>query len=122
MHLHLSGNVEKCSFSLGTRAQGHAWHLAEYESNRRTDQPARHPKERAASASCCGHTSHPHSFRESPRDGAKSYEKKYSAKQMRYADGGGMNAQREEFEMRTKTKKEGRDFHQLMPLTDEEPT
>ncbi len=28
---------------------------------------------------------------------------------MRYADGGGMNAQREEAEMRTKTKKEGRD-------------
>jgi hypothetical protein len=29
---------------------------------------------------------------------------------MRYADGGGMNAQREEVEMRTNTKKEGRDF------------
>ncbi len=28
---------------------------------------------------------------------------------MRYADGGGMNAQREEFEMRTKTKIERRD-------------
>ncbi len=48
-------------------------------------------------------------FRESPRDGAKSQENKYRAKQMRYADGGGMNAQREEVEMRTKTKKKGRD-------------
>jgi hypothetical protein len=33
----------------------------------------------------------------------------YRAKQMRYADGGGMDAQREEVEMRTKTKIEGRD-------------
>jgi hypothetical protein len=29
---------------------------------------------------------------------------------MRYADGGGMNAQREEVEMSTKTKKERREF------------
>ncbi len=35
--------------------------------------------------------------------------KKYRAEQMRYADGGGKNAQREEVEMKTKMKKEGRD-------------
>jgi hypothetical protein len=40
----------------------------------------------------------------------QSHEKKYGAKQVRYANGGGMNAKREEVEMRTKTKKEGRDF------------
>jgi hypothetical protein len=48
-------------------------------------------------------------FCESPRGGAKSQGKKFRAKQMRYADGGGMNAQRKEVEMRTKTNKEGRD-------------
>ena len=38
-----------------------------------------------------------------------SHKKKYGAKQVRYADGGGMNAKWEEVEMRTKTKKESRD-------------
>ncbi len=47
-------------------------------------------------------------FRESPRDGA-NLQKKYGAQQVRYANGGGMNAKREEVEMRTKVKKEGRD-------------
>ena len=48
-------------------------------------------------------------IRESPWDGAKSFEQNYMAKQMRYTVGGGMNTHREEVEMRTKTKNEGRD-------------
>ena len=44
----------------------------------------------------------------SPRGTVLSHKKKYGAKQMRYADGGGMSTKWEEAEMRTKTKKEGR--------------
>ncbi len=45
----------------------------------------------------------------SPRGTVLSHKKKYGAKQVRYASGGGMNAKREEVEMRTKMKKEDRD-------------
>ncbi len=38
-----------------------------------------------------------------------SHKEKYGAKQVRYANGGGMNAKRDDVEMRTKTKKKGRD-------------
>ncbi len=38
-----------------------------------------------------------------------SQKKKYGAKHVRCASGGGMSAKREEVEMKTKTKKEGRD-------------
>ncbi len=45
------------------------------------------------------------------------------SKQVRYANGGGTSAKREKVEMNTKTKKEAsKKEHQLMPLTDEEPT
>ncbi len=46
----------------------------------------------------------------SPRGAVLSHKKKYGAKQVRYENGGRMNAKREEVEMRTMTKKEGRDF------------
>ncbi len=44
----------------------------------------------------------------SPRGAVLSHKKKYGAKQVRYANGGRMNAKREEVEMRTKTKKKGK--------------
>jgi hypothetical protein len=49
------------------------------------------------------------SFFVSPRGTVLSNKKKYGAKQVRYANGGGMNAKREEVEMRTNMKKDGRD-------------
>jgi hypothetical protein len=45
----------------------------------------------------------------SPRGAVLSHKKKYGAQHERYANGGEMKAKREEVEMRTKTKKEGRD-------------
>ncbi len=45
----------------------------------------------------------------SPRGAVLSHKKKYGAKRMRYADGGGINTKREKVEMRTKTKKKGKD-------------
>ena len=57
----------------------------------------------------------------SPRGTALSHKKKYGAKQVRYADGGGMSAKREEVEMRTKTKMRVETAPPML-LTDDEPT